>query len=76
MIHVVELVECLTIGKEWIQENINKKLKVELFGQELNDITYAICKSDFLMSDENPENIKGPFSSLSEDGFQIENLII
>ncbi len=59
----------LTIGKEWIKENINKDLKVELFGQELNDVTYAICKSDFLMSDENPENIKGPFSSLSEDGF-------
>ena len=66
----------LTIGKEWIHENINKKLKVELFGQELNDVTYAICKSDFLMSDENPENIKGPFSSLSEDRYQIENLII
>ena len=60
----------LTIGKEWIKENINKDLKVELFGQELNDVTYAICKSDFLMSDENPENIKGPFSSLSEDGYQ------
>ena len=37
-----------------------KNLKVELFGQELNDVTYAICKSDFLMSDENPENIQGP----------------
>lgn len=60
----------LTIGKEWIHENINKKLKVELFGQELNDVTYAICKSDFLMADENPENIKGPLSSLSEDGHQ------
>jgi type I restriction enzyme M protein len=59
----------LTIGKEWIKENINKDLKVELFGQELNDVTYAICKSDFLMSDENPENIKGPQSSLSEDQF-------
>ena len=59
----------LTIGKEWMHKNINNKLKVELFGQELNDVTYAICKSDFLMSDENPENIKGPFSSLSEDGF-------
>ena len=59
----------LTIGKEWIHENINKKLKLELFGQELNDHTYAICKSDFLMSDINPENIKGPLSSLSEDGF-------
>ena len=60
----------LTIGKEWIHENINKKLKLELFGQELNDVTYAICKSDFLMADENPENIKGPLSSLSEDGHQ------
>ena len=59
----------LTIGKEWIKENINKDLKIELFGQELNDVTYAICKSDFLMSDENPENIQGPLSSLSEDQF-------
>jgi len=63
----------LTIGKEWIHENINKKLKVELFGQELNDVTYAICKSDFLMADENPENIKGPLSSLSEDDHQDRN---
>jgi type I restriction enzyme M protein len=60
----------LTIGKQWVHENINKKLKIELFGQELNDVTYAICKSDFLMADENPENIKGPCSSLSEDGNQ------
>jgi len=60
----------LTIGKEWINENINKNLKVELFGQELNDVTYAICKSDFLMADENPENIQGPRSSLSEDSHQ------
>jgi type I restriction enzyme M protein len=59
----------LTIGKQWIHENINKKLKVELFGQELNDVTYAICKSDFLMADENPDNIQGPRSSLSEDGY-------
>ena len=60
----------LTIGKQWINENLNKKLKIELYGQELNDVTYAICKSDFLMSNENPENIKGPYSSLSKDGYQ------
>jgi type I restriction enzyme M protein len=59
----------LTIGKEWIKENINKNLKIEMYGQELNDVTYAICKSDFLMSDENPENIKGPSSSLSNDQY-------
>jgi len=59
----------LTIGKEWIKENINKNLKIEMYGQELNDVTYAICKSDFLMADENPENIKGPSSSLSNDQY-------
>ena len=57
----------LTIGKQWVHENINKDLKIEMFGQELNDVTYAICKSDFLMTGENPENIQGPCSSLSED---------
>ena len=60
----------LTIGKEWIHENINPDLKIDLYGQELNDVTYSICKSDFLMSDENPENIRGPLSSISEDKFQ------
>jgi type I restriction enzyme M protein len=60
----------LTIGKEWIHENINSKLKINLYGQELNDTTYAICKSDFLITGEDPENIRGPKSSLSEDQFQ------
>ena len=49
---------------------MNKNLKIELYGQELNDVTYSICKSDFLMSNENPENIKGPLSSLSDDKYQ------
>ena len=60
----------LTIGKEWVLENINKDLKIELYGQELNDVTYSICKSDVLMSGENPENIHGPCSSLSDDRLQ------
>jgi type I restriction enzyme M protein len=60
----------LTIGKEWVHENINSKLKINLYGQELNDTTYAICKSDFLITGEDPENIRGPKSSLSEDQFQ------
>jgi type I restriction enzyme M protein len=60
----------LTIGKEWVLENINKDLKIELYGQELNDVTYSICKSDLLMSGENPENIHGPCSSLSDDRLQ------
>jgi type I restriction enzyme M protein len=60
----------LTIGKEWIHENINPNLKVDVYGQELNDVTYSICKSDLLMMDENPENVRGPLSSLSDDQFQ------
>ena len=57
----------LTIGKEWILENVNPSIKINLFGQELNDVTYAICKSDFLMFGEDPENIHGPSSSFSDD---------
>ena len=50
----------LSIGKQWVKENINSDISMELFGQELNDQTYAICKSDQLISGENPENIYGP----------------
>ena len=61
----------LTVGKQWVLKNINPDLKINLYGQELNDTTYAICKSDFLISGEDPENIKGPDkSSLSEDQFE------
>lgn len=60
----------LTIGKEWIHENINPNLKVDLYGQELNDVTYSICKSDLLMMNENPDNIHGPCSSISDDRLQ------
>ena len=65
----------LTIGKEWIQQNVNPNLKINLYGQELNDVTYAICKSDLLMTNENPENIHGPSSSISDDS-EISSLII
>ena len=57
----------LTIGKEWIHENVNPNLKINLYGQELNDVTYSICKSDLLMMNENPENIYGPTTSISND---------
>ena len=48
----------LTIGKDWVHENINKEVDINLFGQELNPQTYSICKSDFLITDEEPNNIK------------------
>jgi type I restriction enzyme M protein len=61
----------LTTGKQWVLENINPKVEIKLSGQELNPQTYSICKSDMLISGENPDNIKLG-SSLSEDGFQGE----
>ena len=60
----------LTIGKEWVRENVNPDLRIDLYGQELNDVTYAICKSDLLIMNETPENIHGPCSSLSDDRLQ------
>ena len=48
----------LTIGKDWVHENINNEVDINLFGQELNPQTYSICKSDFLITDEEPDHIK------------------
>jgi type I restriction enzyme M protein len=48
----------LSIGKNWVHENINPNVDINLFGQELNPQTYSICKSDFLITDEEPDNIK------------------
>lgn len=57
----------LTIAKEHILENINPDMHVEMFGQELNEQTYAVAKSDILILGENADNIK-PESSFSDDG--------
>ena len=57
----------LTVGKNWVRENINPDLILQLYGQELNDVTYSICKSDLLILGENPNYIYGPYSSLSND---------
>ena len=59
----------LTIGKEYFREQINPEADIRLLGQELNAQTYAICKSDMLITGEDPDNIRHG-SSLSEDQFQ------
>ncbi len=41
---------------------------VYLYGKEINDETYAICKSDMMIKDNDPENIKVG-STLSTDEF-------
>lgn len=60
----------LTIAKEHIQE-VNPKADVLMFGQELNDQSYAIAKSDFLITGEDPNNIKLG-TSFSNDQFKGE----
>lgn len=57
----------LAVAKEKIME-LNSKAKVEVFGQEINDKTYAACKADMLIKGEDPDRIK-PKSSFSQDGF-------
>ncbi len=59
----------LTIGKEYVHQNINDRVRLRLLGQELNSQTHSICKSDMLITGEDPDNIRLG-SSLSEDSFQ------
>ena len=47
----------LTIGKEWVRDNINDKVDFRLLGQELNPQTFSICKSDMMITGGDPENI-------------------
>ncbi|MEY9560536.1 type I restriction-modification system subunit M [Sinorhizobium fredii] len=47
---------------------IRAKGDVYLYGKEINDETYAICKSDMMIKGNNPENIK-PGSTLATDEF-------
>ena len=59
----------LTIAKDHIQTQINANVDIVLHGQEINEQTHAIAKSDVLIMNENAENIKLG-SSFSQDGFQ------
>lgn len=59
----------LTSCKEFIKR-LNESMDIVLFGQEVNEEIYAICKADMLMKGEKDENIKGPFSTLSKDQFR------
>jgi type I restriction enzyme M protein len=50
------------------QGEIRATADVYLYGKEINDETYAICKSDMMIKGDNPENIKVG-STLSTDEF-------
>ena len=47
----------LSVAESYLNE-LNSKAKLEVFGQEINPESYAICKSDMLIKGQNPANIK------------------
>ncbi|MFV9677432.1 MAG: HsdM family class I SAM-dependent methyltransferase, partial [Methanosarcinales archaeon] len=59
----------LTIAKEHIQQKINPDVEIVMYGQELNEQTYAIAKSDVLIMGEEADNIRSG-TSFSEDKFK------
>jgi len=46
----------LSVAEEYLHE-LNPDARLEVFGQELNPESYAICKSDMLIKGQNPTNI-------------------
>ncbi|MBF8962148.1 SAM-dependent DNA methyltransferase [Pontibacter sp. FD36] len=56
----------LSVAEEYLKE-LNPKARLEVFGQELNPESYAICRADMLIKSQNPTNIKFG-NSLSNDG--------
>lgn len=47
----------VTVAKDYLREQTNRPMIVKLYGQEINEQTYAICKSDILMKDEDASGI-------------------
>lgn len=58
----------LTEAEQFALSLTENRAKFELYGQEVNPETYAICTSDMLIKGEKPENIQYG-STLSKDGF-------
>jgi len=61
----------LTESQNFVEEkypSVDISRDIHLFGKEINDETYAICKSDMMIKGNNPENIKVG-STLSIDEF-------
>lgn len=56
----------LSVAGEYLAER-NPKARLTMFGQELNDESYAICKADMLIKGQDIANIM-PGNTLSDDG--------
>ena len=56
----------LSVAQEYLHE-LNPTATLNVFGQELNEESYAICKADMMIKGENPANIYLG-NSFSQDG--------
>lgn len=60
----------LSVAEEYLHE-LNSDARLEVFGQEINPESYAICKSDMLIKGQNPANIKFG-NTFTQDGLEGE----
>jgi type I restriction enzyme M protein len=60
----------LSIAEEYLRE-LNPDARLEVFGQEINPESYAICKSDMLIKGQNISNIKFG-NTFTTDGLENE----
>ena len=56
----------LSVAEDYLRQ-LNPKAQLEVFGQELNEETYAICRSDMMLKGQDASHIKVG-NSFSEDG--------
>lgn len=58
----------LNLGKQYVQAEINEEATIKIYGQEINEQSFAIAKSDLLISGEDADNFKHG-NSFSEDQY-------
>ncbi len=56
----------LSVAEDYLRE-LNEDARLEVFGQELNDETYAVCRSDMMLKGQDASHIVSG-NSFSEDG--------
>jgi type I restriction enzyme M protein len=56
----------LSVAEDYL-EKLNPQARLQVYGQELNDESYAICKADMLIKGQDADNIKRG-NSFSDDG--------
>jgi type I restriction enzyme M protein len=61
----------LSVAENYLRE-LNPDARLEVFGQEVNDESYAICRSDMMLKGQDPEHI-APGNTLTEDAYKSEH---